>query len=331
MQIFILGTQRSGTQLVRMLLNASNVVSTPPTVHMLERMMPLENHYPSSDSGFTDLVRDTCKLVDLNEPSWEHISYDVTTLLNKTRKKNMLGLMEAFYDLYMETEGSEHWCSKCTGNINYIKEINDFFDEPKFIYVYRDGRDSAVSFKKAPIGEKNIFHIATKWKNDQFLINEYLKEKNNNIFKVSYEELTDNPEAIARNIFGFLGISYHNKVLDFYKGKEAQRAAKSGVIWENLSKPIFSCNSNKFLKELTLEEVRVFESIANEFLDKLGYKLYCRESVYTKKWSSLEIRQFDIDNQQKKERIKSSISSEELERHKWQYEYMECLIKKLKG
>jgi hypothetical protein len=45
-------------------------------------------------------------------------------------------------------------------------------------------------------------------------------------------------------------------------------------MWQNLEKPIISNNTGKFHKELTKEEIEIFELVSQDVLRKLNYPLF---------------------------------------------------------
>ena len=64
MNIFMIGTQRSGSNLLRLMLNELPRIAAPHPPHILQRMMPLAQNY--GDLGrrenFAQLVDDVCRL-----------------------------------------------------------------------------------------------------------------------------------------------------------------------------------------------------------------------------------------------------------------------------
>ena len=62
-------------------------------------------------------------------------------------------------------------------------------------------------------------------------------------------------------------------MLEYYKSAESRRTAISGHMWENVAKPIMKNNSNKFLKEMTHDDLVIYESVAGDMLERLGYQL----------------------------------------------------------
>jgi hypothetical protein len=97
-------------------------------------------------------------------------------------------------------------------------------------------------------------------------------------FTISYQELTEETESTLRNLCAFLHIEFHSEMMNFYESQEAKNTAVASSLWENVNKPIMHHNFNKFMKELSEEQVRIFESVAGIELDELGY-----ERVFVKK------------------------------------------------
>ena len=154
-----------------------------------------------------------------------------------------------------------------------MTEISEHFKNPKFIYLYRDGRDVALSFQKAVVGEKHIYNIAKDWaetQNNALALKNTISEKY--FYSVSYEQLTQDSEQTAKSLCGFLETDYVPEMLDFHKTKEAKNAAKSSELWGNVISPILTNNSKKYKKEMSEDDIRIFESVAGNTLDSLGYE-----------------------------------------------------------
>ena len=209
--IFMIGTQRSGSNLLRLMLNQLKQIASPHPPHILERLYPLIDSYGdlSNKANFELLVDDVCKLIELNPVEWEGVKFDRTDVLKRCKKNNLVAVHGAVYDIYAEAQNANTWCCKSLANINYVDDIESYFSVPKYIYLYRDGRDVALSFKKAVVGEKHIYNIAKEWTETQDLA---LKLKacidQSRFFSISYEELTLQPEQSARALCNFLNVPY---------------------------------------------------------------------------------------------------------------------------
>jgi hypothetical protein len=143
------------------------------------------------------------------------------------------------YNVCAEVKGAKTWCCKSLANINYVSQIEAYFGEPRYIYLYRDGRDVALSFQKAIVGEKHIYSIAKEWRATQELALMIEREIDPSRFlRVSYENLTGNPLRTAESICNFLGVPCQKSMLEFHRSDEAKRAASSSDLWVNVTHPV---------------------------------------------------------------------------------------------
>jgi len=330
MPIFMIGTQRSGSNLLRLMLNQLPEIAAPHPPHILQRMMPLEKGYGdlSKDKNFVQLVDDVCKLVELNPVPWEGVKLDRKNVASRCRDHSVVATFGAVYDAMAEQGKAGSWCCKSLQNINYLSELESYYgDEARYIYLYRDGRDVAVSFRKAVVGEKHPYHIANEWGATQRIaLNQRKHIAAKRFFNLSYETLTGSPETAMRGLCEFLGVSYTESMLDFHESSEAKSAAKSSELWSNVVKPVMADNSNKFLREMSAEDIRVFELVAGDVLDVLGYKRFQTEVGETKEFTAADLKLFDSENQRLKQEVLSKVDPEDMKRRDQQA----SLIKQIK-
>lgn len=301
--VFMIGTQRSGSNLLRLMLNQLKEIASPHPPHILERMYPLIDTYGdlSIDSRFESLVDDVCRLVELNPVEWSDVKLDRKAISEQSKSRTLMGVYESVYDLYAMSQGAKTWCCKSMANIKYASEIENHFVDPKYIYLYRDGRDVALSFQKAVVGEKHIYNIAKEWEETQTLALEIKSRVDaDSFYGVQYEELIQHPEETAKSLCAFLGIDYVPEMLDFHKTNEARNAAKSSQLWGNVTSPIIQNNSKKYIHEMPEDEIMIFESVAGHILDQLGYERDYVKQGEEKQFSQAEINEFNQINRRKK-------------------------------
>jgi Sulfotransferase family len=330
MPIFMIGTQRSGSNLLRLMLNQLSEIAAPHPPHILQRMKPLEKGYGdlSRDENFMQMVDDVCKLVELNPVPWEGVNLDRKDVAARCRERTVVAAFGAVYDINAETNNAATWCCKSLANINYLDEIEAYYgDAARYIYLYRDGRDVALSFRKAVVGEKHNYHIGNEWGSTQRIA---LKSRKHidpaRFYNLSYESLTNSPEEAMRGLCGFLGAEYKDSMLDFHESDEARRAAKSSDLWGNVVKPVMTDNTNKFLREMHEDDIRVFELVAGDVLDGLGYKRFHTKVGEMAKFTADEIKHFDNENQRIKQEVLSKVDPEDMKRRDQQA----ALIKEIK-
>ena len=318
MPILMIGTQRSGSNLLRLMLNQLSEVAAPHPPHILQRLMPLVSRYGDlgQDKNFARLVDDVCRLVELNPVPWEGVKLDRRDMARRCSERSLTAVFGAAYDLLAEAWGKSTWCCKSLANIFYLDEIEHYFrDAAKYIYLFRDGRDVAVSFRKAVVGEKHFYHIAREWGSTQRIaLAKRGQIGSSRFFNVRYEDLTADAETTMKALCKFLGYRYTPEMLDFHRTDEAKKAASSSDLWGNVVNPVMRDNSRKFLREASAEDVQIFELEAGDVLDALGYERAYTSKGEKRQFTEAEIRQFDIENKRLKDEVMSKVDPEDLKR-----------------
>jgi len=307
----IIGTQRSGSNLLRLMLNQFNEVSAPHPPHVLRTFVPLLKYYGdlTVEENFYSLASDITDFVNANPVTWSGEKLVAAELVTKARHNSILSLYETLYVIKAQHDNASIWCCKSMVNEYYAMDIEAKGIKPFYIYMYRDGRDVAASFKKAIVGPKHIYHIAKKWLEDQekaLQVQTFVGE--DRFFSIKYEDLIANPEDVLRALSSKMGLAYTPDLLKYYASNESRRTAASGEMWKNVAKPIIKNNVGKFHQELDVDDILFFENIAGEMLVKLGYPLTTEEPMVQKEYSEEEIINFTEQNKalQKEARQKAS-------------------------
>jgi hypothetical protein len=258
--ILIIGTQRSGSNMLRLMLNQFDEITAPHPPHILQRFFPLLSLYGNleENENFFNLVDDVCRLVEFNPVPWTGVTFHRDEIIQRCKTRSLIEIFRVIYDLKAESENASYWVCKSMVNVKYAGDFEASGMKMLYIYLYRDGRDVACSFKKAVVGEKHVFQIANQWNSDQQECIELEKKiEENRFLKVSYENLLNHPKKEMKRISEFLNIPFKMEVFDFYTSEESKNTAIAGKMWENVSRPILKNNSNKYKTELTPFEIAV--------------------------------------------------------------------------
>ena len=305
--LLLVGEQRSGSNLLRLMISNSHEIAAPHPPHILQRIDPVVPvNQTLTDSQFDQMARVVCKLVEKNPVPWLNTVLNPDEVKERCREKTVIALYGAVMDIYAESNQARKWMCKSMQNIRWADALNNYFKTNKYIYLHRDARDVALSFSKAVIGDKHVYFIAKQWVELQRLcLDARAKLPTDRFFTISYTQLTSETESTLRNLSAFLHIEFKPEMMEFYDSEEAKNTAASSSLWENVTKPIMHHNSNKFLRELTEDQVRIVESIAGNELDRLGY-----QRVFVKKGEEMEFTPKMIANyKEENDRIKKEQSS----------------------
>lgn len=283
MPILLIGTQRSGSNMLRLMLDQSPSITAPHPPHILERLSPLLHGYGdlSKNMNFAQLVDDVCELVETNPVPWDLPRLDRDEVARRSKERSIVDVYGVVHDMLASAKGVEHWFCKSLANVHYLNDLESNFGETAmYLHLHRDPRDVALSFRKAIVGEKTWYHIALQWHREQQKAIAFQKTLPENRFlSVPYADLTRSPARTLKMICEFIGISFTANMLEFHKSDQAVNTATAGALWENVGRPVMDNNFNKFLKSASLSDISIIESVAKESMDALGYPRACENWV----------------------------------------------------
>ena len=311
-----IGTQRSGSNLFRLMLNEFDGVYAPHPPHLLKTFYPILSKYQNlnDDVNLQKLVKDMLKWIHNNPVRWKNVpSYN--ELVESLNKRSLFQIFRLLYTTNAIKENkNKFWCCKSLFNLKFynLKEFKSL--NPIYIYIYRDGRDVASSFKNASIGDKQIYFLAKQWQSDQMICKKIKDNTSDyNFFSVKYEDLLIYPRKILKRFCEKYDITYNDDFLNYYKSEESKLTSSSGSLWKNLSKPIISNNKGKYKTELSSNEIKIFESLNYESLKLLGYNVDNELSNLIKNFTSEKIEEFVMLNKEIKENLSKKRDNKELE------------------
>lgn len=329
--IQFIGTQRSGSNLLRVMLEQSPQIAAPHPPHLLHIFMPLLPLYgPLNEHSYALLVSDMVDYVKANPVPWEGVDFDKNDVITQSHSYHIFEAFRLIYESAASAKGARYWCCKSMQNLFYSEAMEQHGLNLKYIFLYRDGRDVALSFKKAIVGDKHVYHLAKQWKEEQdiclSLYGEYGKGK---VFLLNYEKLTAAPEDCMQQLCAFLKIDYSTDMLRFYESGSSKAAAAAGDMWKNLEKPVMKDNTKKFLKELSAEEIEIYEWVAKDTLTALGYPLYSPLSNASL-ISSEAVQSYDRENTLLKKQFMQTAPKNDIEKRAPQLQVLNTIKERKK-
>lgn len=269
--IFIVSSERSGSNLLRVLLGNHSKLEAPIATHLLDYFRPIINKYHPISNNFNALLDDMLTMVNHKFSDWKIDSNNLNNIL-RTNNTKVLSLIIAYDILHKakaEKENKAYYVIKDNHLHNHIDIILSHYKNPYFIHLYRDPRDHVTSWLKKPIYMFTPYQIVRKWKNEQKkCIN--LIQSGINMFPVKYEDLISNPKQIMTNVFNYVNLDWEESILNTNSDKNA-KDAKKYIFWENISKPILKDNKENYLSFLSKEDICLVETLCQEEMKYLGY------------------------------------------------------------
>ena len=274
MRICLLSSERSGSNLLRLMLGAHSNIAAPAAPQIARILAPKLYLYGdlADRAVLQQLIRDALLLVSTHPQSWNHIPTVEEVEANVSYPSFWI-VFAAIYDAYTLAEGKKHWFCKENNLFDFACEISESVPDAQFIYLVRDGRDYVTSMRKVPGGSHHYYFLAKQWQDEQARCLNVMKQlqHKNGVHLVRYEDLLGDPAEVLNEICKFIGIDYEPAMLRFHEQDSARQISSKSEFWKNLSQPLMQNNFNKFKQELSRADIELIESIAGLELSMLGY------------------------------------------------------------
>lgn len=267
--VFILGLPRSGTKLLRDLLNRH------PAVHI-----------PSYETEFLPYWgREWASYGDLSQPENFRRFYrkvQVLPFFQYLRTADMpvgeeewralcrdFSVQAVFEALIRAVTGMGDkggiWGDKSPSYTTQAVEIKALFPNAKFVHLVRDVRDHCLSVNKA--FRKNMERAAHLWCEDLKALRRRISGFPKDALELRYEDLVSFPEEQLRRICTFLDIQFHSEMLTLDRSYEHLSEETSGVL------AIVPENAGKFISRMPDETRRQIERAAAPVMRIYGYSV----------------------------------------------------------
>lgn len=274
--VFLLSSERSGSNLVRVVLDSHRIFCGPTTPHLLRIFAPLLPFYGDlrDDANFDRLARDMASAIANHVGDWV-AKPTGDDLVGGVGNRSFAALLGAAYDMEAAANGKTRVLIKDNGNIDFMFHLLAQYPAARFVYNVRDARDAVVSGLSTPGRRGGAAAAAREWQeNQERVLQGYaLLHQTAKIHLIYYEDLITQPEDVCRELCAFLGEEFDPAMLEFYKSKQAEKSAQAAWAWENLSSPFMSQNFGKWRTKLSRRQQRTVESIAGREMLALGYPL----------------------------------------------------------
>jgi hypothetical protein len=288
--VVIVGSERSGTNLLRALLGTHSKIASPPPAGIIDALGGLQfRYFPSGQPAYlSELIDDVVALTKTHLNPWD-IDLDSKVIKAKVKNASFWEVFRVANEIYAEEHGRPCWCSKEPGLFRYISEIAGYLPDAKFVYLARDGRDVALSLLQGHLHQFHVYFAAQYWARSQRSCLSALADPGNSarIYLLKYENLIGSPEDVMRDLMHFIGLEFEKQQLQYYRNAKVLDHSKRSRFWKNLARPIDDRNKGMYRKNLGIRNIEIFESVAWAEMEALGYPL---DSSHKKLFTHFDIR-----------------------------------------
>jgi hypothetical protein len=270
---FVIGFQRSGTTLLRVMLDSHPQVSVPLDVTGLwwrfEARLPRYGDL-AAEANRRALVADL--LGEERIRLWK-ATLTVDQVLGGATRAGYPGIIEGFYRAYAAHQGKSAWGDKDPGNLVRLHVLNRWFPDCRVVHLIRDGRAACLSLKAQAFGPDDLLDCACAWREEvgwARRMGELLGP--DRYLELTYERLLDDPARELGLVTAFLGFPYAAEMLRYPERIRESVPDEKRHIWPLIGEPPRKDNAERW-RSLMGRGVQVcFEKRAGELLEELGYE-----------------------------------------------------------
>lgn len=277
---FILGRPRSGTTLLRTLLDIHPQVNIALENSGMIHLYFKYRRVKQWNSGkLMELLED---FRDLNFiENWKLDWKSIEAVLNgaSTKELSFHEVMKVFYYHFQsefKKENFKYLGDKSPLNSLYSREIFRTFPDAKFVHLVRDYRANLASMSKHDVFSPSKTVMLMQWKKSLRQINKLAARHPERFLQVRYEDLVTDPVCTYEKICDFLQLKFSAELLDPQYRKKALRNIYNSAFlnqWQpGLSGRISTSNIHKWESELPATTVRQAEYIAGKTGQLLQYE-----------------------------------------------------------
>ncbi len=249
-------------------------VTGPPAPHLLKT---LGRAIPDRRLAAEEVTRLSKDCVELCQAHFGHWDLDSTPrqIAETATAPELTGVVGAVYTCAAREVGADFWFCKENELWAFSPRLLELYSEARLIYLHRDGRDVAASFRRSGRVGRTWAQMAGHWRREQAACESVLADApaQTRISRLSYEALTRDTESELRRVCAELGISFDESMLRPEQTERARADAGRVQMWANLDQPVLKSNTNKYLDSATAADIRRYELVAGGTLSRLGYGL----------------------------------------------------------
>jgi hypothetical protein len=290
---FIVGNDRSGTTMLRLILDAGPEVAIPPESMFL-------TDYPGAFERGEP--RDAGAAARLMHEIWHHPKVRLWELQGPpppvppglTGTDAYRFIVEAPFRAYAAKHDKPRWADKTPHYVHHVDHLLTVWPQARFVVLVRDGRDVALSLRRMPFGPNNAWAAAPWWARGIRAGERAQSAHPDHVLTVRYEDLAQAPAEVVPRICEFLELAYSPAMLALEEADPSKIVADQASWFPTLFDGITTTAVGRWRREMSVRDQRVFAARAGAELERFGYEVAGERVAHL---SPLQERWFHYENE----------------------------------
>jgi len=204
---FVVGCPRSGTTLMRVMLDSHPRLAVPRETHFIVGLALRNRRHPV---GLEDV---------LANPRFSELGVDADAVrddVTRAQPGNYAALIDVVMSTYAQKHGKVRWGDKTPGYLAYMPLLLEMYPGARFVHMIRDGREVAASLSEQAWGPRTAIGGAFWWRRkvrDGRIAGRELPR--GTYIEVRLEDVVADPERELIRVCELLGEEYSPAMLDY--------------------------------------------------------------------------------------------------------------------
>ena len=264
----VLGHVRSGTTMLRAMLDSHPELAVPPESYFVVSLLGTDRDGRVDHDAFGSVL-----LADKYFQDWQLPPEVLDELRADPRVVSAADAVAGLYHAYARRHGKARYGDKTPSHLHSVPLLAERFPSAKFVHIVRDGRDVAASVVSMDFGTARFAEAARGWRRKVLRAHDAgIGLGRDRYHEVHYEDLVADPESVLRDVCRFFGLDYSPAMLDYHERADELLTGlrDTGHIQGIRRPPTVGVRDWRF--DLTPHQIAVFDEVAGPALDALGYE-----------------------------------------------------------
>jgi hypothetical protein len=265
--VLVLGVSRSGTTLLKEMLDSHSALAIPTESYFVPQLLARHGGRVDVEAFIDDVAR----LERVRE--WGVTPERVRERLPESPTAEEA--IRAIYRAYADLRSKPRYGDKTPIYMQRLEVLERVFPDGQYVHLIRDGRDAALSFlgmrRRAsfnPARARGVAAFAAQWRWEVTGARELGRRLGSErYFELMYERLVAGPEEELRRVCEFLGVGFEPEMLAYHERFDAVRLSDHPRLAQPPQRHVRS-----WRREMSEADMEVFEAVAGDLLAELGYE-----------------------------------------------------------
>jgi len=271
--IFLVGCPRSGTTLLSVMMHAHPRIAMPPETRFL--LPAYRNRAQYGDLSKPENRRRLAEDLILDPGRFHELQLDKAEMVEKivAAPPTLGSALGTIWREFARSRGKARWGEKRPAYWRDMGMILRLFPDAQVIHLVRDGRACVASLKRVHWWTSGPVSAMSSWT----LADAELRRLGRRLpadryHRLRYEDLLSDPRAELGRLCAFLGEQFDEAMLNH--SRAANDIVKSYKTWHEKTRgELDPQRIEAWRRELSAEEIGLFEAVAKRALRRNGYEL----------------------------------------------------------